>query len=207
MRRLLAASLVALAPAACATERVEYHYRPAYIAENEGRPLEETYYRPDGTKVVISATVPGFDPTLAAPRASQSAQGEAAQPAGAAADAGREPFQVHTADLVLEAFMKGLRDERYDELYDRLVSPQQRRRMGGEAGRAVFVKFCQDNRRELMASSLRLVATVRSGDSAPVSAGGELTRYQMPERDRGQFGFTVLEVERTPAGLGLAGIR
>ena len=202
-------ALALLASVGCAPERVEYHYRPAYVAENEGRPLEETFYRPDGTKVVITANVPGLDPSLAAPRTPQAVTPDGtAPPPKAESPAGRQPFQVHTADMVLEAFMNGLRDETYAELYDRLVSPQQRQRMGGESGRAVFVKFCEDNRRELMASALRMVSTVRSGESPPIAVSGEITRFQMPERDRGQFGFTVLEVERRPdGGLGLAGIR
>ena len=117
-------------------------------------------------------------------------------------------LQIHTPDMVVEAFMQGLRDQDYGALYDHLVSPQQQSRMGGERGRAEFAGFCEANRRELMASSIRLVSSIRGNSAVITTVSGEMTRYQLPEADRGQFGFTILEVERAPDGnLRLAGVR
>ena len=196
--------LVALA--ACGVERTEYHYRPEYVAMNQGRPLEETYERPDGTKVVITSKVPGLEEVPAEPLK--------ADPKAKSAEAATRPdpnappaLQLFTADMVLETFMGGLRERNYAVMYGALVSPQQRERMGGETGRTKFVEFCETNRRELMASSLRLVSSIRSGTAVVTQVSGDMTRYQLPEADRRNFGFTMLEVERTPDGLRLAGVR
>jgi hypothetical protein len=117
-------------------------------------------------------------------------------------------LQIHTPDMVVETFMQGLRDQDYAALYDHLVSPQQRDRMGGERGREEFVKFCETNRRELMASAIRLVSAIRGNSAIITTVSGDMTRYQLPEADRGQFGYTVLEVERAADGnLRLAGVR
>ena len=198
---------LAIACAGCATERTEYHYRPDYVAINQGRPLEETYWKPDGTKVVITSKVPGMEeaPPPEPPKT---------DPAAKVADAAKKPdpnappaLQLFTADMVLETFMGGLREQNYALMYGALVSPQQRERMGGEAGRAEFVKFCETNRRELMASGLRLVSSIRSGTAVVTQVSGDMTRYQLPDAERRNFGFTMLEVERTPDGLRLAGVR
>ncbi len=198
MRRF--ALLVCLTASSC-MERTEYRYRPDYVAINQGRPLEETFYKPDGTKVVITSQVPNakeLEPPPAAEEAPKAPPGPGDEP---------PPLQVHTPDMVLEAFMAGLRSETYDDLWVRLVSPQQKRRMGERNGQAAFVKFCQDNRRELMASCLKLCTCVRTGQANVTPLGEEMTRYTLPATDRDNFGFTVVEVERTPEGLRLAGIR
>jgi hypothetical protein len=192
--------------AGCSTERTEYHYRPDYVAINQGRPLEETYYRPDGTKVVITSKVPGLDAVPPAAEADTKAGTSApVDERGIPRDA---VLQIHTPDMVVEAFMQGLREQDYAALYDHLVSPQQRDRMGGERGRAEFVTFCEANRRELMASAIRLVSAIRGNSAVITTVSGDMTRYQLPEADRGQFGFTIVEVERAADGnLRLAGVR
>lgn len=197
MRRLLL--MAGLCTLGC-TERTEYRYRPDYVAINQGRPLEETFYRPDGTKVIITSEVPNASP-VEPPRP--------VEPSAAQTDPGADPppLQVHTPDMVLEAFMGGLRGETYDDLWARLVSPQQKLRMGERGGQANFVKFCQDNRRELMASCLKLCTCVRSGQAVVTPLGEAMTRYELPVSERGNFGFSVLEVERTSQGLRLAGLR
>ena len=192
--------LACLAASAC-VERTEYRYRPDYVAINQGRPLEETFYKPDGTKVVITSQVPNAKEVEPPPAVEPPAK----EPPKPGDDP--PPLQVHTPDMVLEAFMAGLRSETYDDLWVRLVSPQQKRRMGEKDGQAVFVKFCQDNRRELMASCLKLCTCVRTGQAAVTPLGEEMTRYQLPASDRSTFGFTIIEVERTPEGLRLAGVR
>jgi hypothetical protein len=48
---------------------------------------------------------------------------------------------------------------------------------------------------------------VRTGQAVVSQVGGDMTRYQLPASDREAFGFTIVEVERTPEGLRLAGIR
>ncbi len=192
--------------AGCSAERTEYHYRPDYVAINQGRPLEETYWRPDGTKVVITSKVPGMENAPAAAASDTPAPATAAvDERGVRKDA---VLQIHTPDMVVETFMQGLRDQDYAALYDHLVSPQQRDRMGGERGREEFVKFCETNRRELMASAIRLVSAIRGNSAIITTVSGDMTRYQLPEADRGQFGFTILEVERAADGnLRLAGVR
>lgn len=203
MRRALIAGL--LAAGGCTTERTEYHYRPEYVAINQGRPLEETYYRPDGTRVVISSKVPGLEQPPADEPATK--QGTASDESSAQTDGGGS-LQIRTPDMVVEFFMQGLRDQDYAGLWERLVSPQQRERMGGERGRAEFMRFCESNRRELMASSIRIASSIRGNSALITTVSGEMTRYQLPESDRGQFGFTILEVERSPDGtLRLAGVR
>lgn len=192
--------------AGCSTERTEYHYRPDYVAINQGRPLEETYYRPDGTKVVITSKVPGLDPVPAATTAETPATAD--PPVDERSVPKAAVLQIHTPDMVVEAFMQGLREQDYAALYDHLVSPQQRDRMGGERGRAEFVTFCEANRRELMASAIRLVSAIRGNSAVITTVSGDMTRYQLPEADRGQFGFSIVEVERAADGnLRLAGVR
>jgi hypothetical protein len=189
---------------ACETQRTEYHYRPDYVAINQGRPLEESYVRPDGTRVVISSKVPGLEEAPPPAPTDASAPGDAKQPVAAA----ESRLQIFTPDMVVETLMQGLRDQDYAGMYDHLVSPQQRERMGGERGRAEFAAFCERNRRELMASSIRLVSAIRGSTASVTVVSGDMTRYQLPEADRGQFGFTILEVERTADGsLRLSGIR
>jgi hypothetical protein len=203
MRR--AAIVALLAACSCTAERTEYHYRPEYVAINQGRPLEETYYRPDGTKVVITSKVPGLEQPPADEPATKPETGSDAD--SERADAGAS-LQIRTPDMVVEFFMQGLRDQDYAGLWERLVSPQQRERMGGERGRAEFMRFCESNRRELMASSIRIASSIRGNAALITTVSGEMTRYQLPESDRGQFGFTILEVERSPDGtLRLAGVR
>lgn len=193
--------LLACLTACACVERTEYRYRPDYVAINQGRPLEETFYKPDGTRVVITSQVPNareIEPPKAAEEAPKAPPAAGDEP---------PPLQVHTPDMVLEAFMAGLRSETYDDLWVRLVSPQQKLRMGERNGQATFVKFCQDNRRELMASCLKLCTCVRTGQATVTPLGEEMTRYELPAADRANFGFTIMEVERTPEGLRLAGIR
>lgn len=192
--------------AGCSTERTEYHYRPDYVAINQGRPLEETYWRPDGTKVVITSKVPGLEQVPAATPTDTSA--ESSPPLDERGVPKEAVLQIHTPDMVVETFMQGLRDQDYAALYSHLVSPQQRDRMGGERGREEFMKFCEANRRELMASSIRLVSAIRGNSAIITTVSGDMTRYQLPEADRGQFGFSIVEVERAADGnLRLAGVR
>ncbi len=53
------AVLACVAAAGCTMERTEYRYRPDYVSINQGKPLEEEYYKPDGTRVVITSHIPG----------------------------------------------------------------------------------------------------------------------------------------------------
>jgi hypothetical protein len=166
-------------------ERTEYRYRPDYVSINQGRPLEEEYYKPDGTRVVITSHIPGsVDSGTAEPSPAPEAAAltEPLKPGDKP-----PPLNVHTPDMVLEAFMVGLRSENYDDLYERLVSPQQKQRMGEQNGRAEFVKFCETNRRELMASALRLCSSIRAGQSPPMQVSADMTRYRLPDTDRGAF--------------------
>lgn len=103
--------------------------------------------------------------------------------------------------------MAGLREQSYEELYTRLVSPQQKQRTGDKQGRVVFVKFCEQNRRELMASCLRMCSSIRSGQASIEQVSDDMTRYQLPNGDRGAFGFMIIEIDRTPDGLRLACVR
>ncbi len=199
------AALACAAVAGCTMERTEYRYRPDYVSINQGRPLEEEYYKPDGTRVVITSHIPG---SVESGTAEPSPAPEAAAPTEPPKPGDKPPpLNVHTPDMVLEAFMVGLRSENYDDLYERLVSPQQKQRMGERNGRAEFVKFCETNRRELMASALRLCSSIRAGQSPPMQVSADMTRYRLPDTDRGAFGFMTVEVERTPEGLRLAGMR
>lgn len=200
MRGLVARALPAclLAWTGC-VDRTEYHYRPANVSLQMGRPVEEVFHRPDGTKVVISPRLPGTP--------AQEPEPSSAAPTDPLGPDGSAPLQVHTPDMVLEVFMVGLRSEHYEELWDRLVSPQQKARMGGERGRETFVAFCRENRQELMASCLKLCSSIRGGQAMFAQPGQEMLRYQLPTTDQANFGFTLVEVERTRDGLRLAGIR
>ena len=202
MRLALAMMVVALCH--CATERTEYHYRPDYIAINQGRPLEETYVRPDGTKVVVTSKIPGSAST----RVDQAVTPDATAPAenpSAPQKPTRAPILI--PDLVMESFMGGLRNQAYGEIYDVVLSAPQRERMKSTGGREAFVKYCEANRRELMASSLYITSAMRSATMKVTQVNPEMTRYQLPDSDRGKFGFTIVEIERTPEELRLAGIR
>lgn len=42
----------------CAVERTEYHYRSQSEADSIGRPVDETFVKADGTKVVYSSKRP-----------------------------------------------------------------------------------------------------------------------------------------------------
>jgi hypothetical protein len=180
-------------------ERTEYHYRPANVSMQMGRPVEEVFYKPDGTKVVISPHLRGS--LTEEPQASSAASDDPSDSDEST------PLQVHTPDMVLEVFMVGLRSEHYEEIWSRLVSPQQKARMGGERGLETFVAFCRDNRQELMASCLRLCSSIRNGQAVFAQPSQDMLRYQLPVTDRANFGFTLVEVERTREGLRLAGIR
>ncbi|MBM4112467.1 MAG: hypothetical protein FJ253_03685 [Phycisphaerae bacterium] len=225
LRRAIAAAL-ASAIGAIGCVRTEYVHRPAFYADASGRPLEEEWTKPDGTRVVVSSRRredPDAPAKLQVMRVEildetdeqrkereekEAREGIKALELREEKPDGTIVLRAWSPDQVLGHLMNGLRNEEYDPLYQQLLDPEVRAKWeasggGPEAWRA----FCSQNRRELMAMINRMSFSMLGGDVVIEKFGTNSLRMRFSPRLEPQFRFKSIEMRYIGDGMKLTAIR
>jgi len=222
-RMLLLAPVLASALLGC--ERVEYIHRPAFYAEASGRPLEETWVKPDGTRVVVSdkrregdgpkvlqfmrvEIMDETDEQREAREKQEEEEGIRELTAREELDDGTLILRAWTPDQVLAHLMTCLRNEEYDALYVHMLDPEVRSRWESTQGGVVgWRTYCETNRRDLMAMLNRMSFSLLGGDVVIEKTGPSRLRTRFSPRLERQFKFRSVEMHYTAEGLKLVAIR
>lgn len=224
-RSALGVAVVALACAAGCV-RTEYIHRPAFYAEASGRPLEESWTKPDGTTVIVSnkrrdddgepkrlqiMKVEILDETDDERKEREKREKEEGikelQPREELAD-GTIILRAWTPDQVLAHLMTCMRNEEYDALYSQLLDPTVRSKWEGSGGGLeAWREFCVTNRRDVMAMVNRMSFSLLGGDVVIERIGTNRLRSRFSPRLERQFKFRSVEMTYTADGMKLAAIQ
>jgi len=199
----------ALFQCGCALERTEYHYRSQSEADSIGRPVDETFVKADGTKVVYSSKHPekvkdvnATDGAAAALDPSQPAI-DMRQKKASGEITLRAIFPEQVVDLVSDC----VRNEEYDLIWNQLLTEGAKKNLEERGGLKYFTTFFTTNRKEVMATlnCMKINFTnghviIRKSDDTHVSA-------QLDSTLRKNYKFTAMEFESTPTGMKLVSIR
>lgn len=221
---LLLLAVAASSSAGCV--RTEYVHRPAFYADASGRPLEEEWTKPDGTRVVVSSKRredPDAAPKLQVMRVEimdetdeqrkereekEAKEGIKALELREEKPDGTLVLRAWSPDQVLGHLMTCLRNEEYDALYQHLLDPEVRAKWettggGPDAWRA----FCKENRRDLMAMINRMSFSMLGGDVVMEKFGTASLRMRFSPRLEPQFRFKSIEMRYIGDGMKLTAIR
>lgn len=204
---------------ACAPQRVEYRYRPAYMADPSA-PKEVIL--PDGTKVIFVDQEPGgttIDRSL----------GRTAPPAGAVPEPQLGPdgkplptkvFEPRETDddgnvilrnlmpeHVVANAMTCIRNEEYQLMWDQLLAPEARAAYERAGGYPAFEGWCKQNRRATLELLNRMRFNALGSDIAMTRVGPNRMRATVSPHLWNQFQLRVVEFEQTPDGMKLLSIR
>ena len=194
----------------CAEERTEYHYRSQAEADAIGRPVDETFVKADGTKVVYSSkrrekisgnTPSGTDgsstPDLEKPPVDlreKKANGEVIL---------RATFPEQVVDHLTEC----VRNEEYDLIWNQLLSTGAKRDLESRGGIKYFKTFFTNNRKEVMATLNCMRINLKNGHVALQKTDDSHMTAELDSTLRRSYKFTVIDFESTPTGMKLVGIR
>ncbi len=194
----------------CAEERTEYHYRSQAEADAIGRPVDETFVKADGTKVVYSSkrrekingnTPSGTDgssaPDLEKPPVDlreKKASGEVIL---------RATFPEQVVDHLTEC----VRNEEYDLIWNQLLSTGAKRDLESRGGIKYFKTFFTNNRKEVMATLNCMRINLKNGHVALQKTDDSHMTAELDSTLRRSYKFTVIDFESTPTGMKLVGIR
>ncbi len=194
----------------CAEERTEYHYRSQAEADAIGRPVDETFVKADGTKVVysskrrekINGTTPsGTDgsstPDLEKPPVDlreKKASGEVIL---------RATFPEHVVDHLTEC----VRNEEYDLIWNQLMASDAKRELEERGGMKYLTTFFTNNRKEVMATLNCMRINLKNGHVALRKKDETHLTAELDSTLRTSYRFTVIDFESTPTGMKLVGIR
>jgi len=194
----------------CAEERTEYHYRSQAEADAIGRPVDETFVKADGTKVVYSSkrrekinenTSSGTDgsssPDLEKPTVDlreKKASGEVIL---------RATFPEQVVDHLTEC----VRNEEYDLIWNQLLSTGAKRDLESRGGIKYFKTFFTNNRKEVMATLNCMRINLKNGHVALQKIDDSHMIAELDSTLRRSYKFTVIDFESTPTGMKLVGIR
>lgn len=206
-------------------ERVEYIHRPSFYAEASGRPQDESWVKPDGTRVVVSSTrrasedakplqfmkVEILDETDEQREAREKLEKEEGIKELSAREElpdGTLILRAWTPDQVLSHLMTCLRNEEYDALYVHLLDPDVRKRWESSGGGVeAWREFCSTNRRDLMAMLNRMTFSLLGGDVVIEKTGPSQLRTRFSARLERQFKFRSVEMHFVADGLKVTAIR
>jgi len=194
----------------CATERTEYHYRSQSEADSIGRPVDETFVKADGTKVVYSSKRPEI---VKDPNSTDSAATTAVDPNQPVIDL-RE--KKASGDIVLRAIFpeqvvdhvtECVRNEEYDLIWNQLLSAGAKSDLEGRGGLKYFTTFFTTNRKEVMATLNCMKINFKNGHVIIRKSDDTHMMAQLDSTLRKNYKFTTMEFESTPTGMKLVSIR
>lgn len=197
-------------PCACAVERTEYRYRSQSESDATGRPVDETFIKPDGTKVVYSskrlekAKDTPSSTTLDAPVVDPEQPVIDLRETKANGDVilrATFPEQVvaHVAECV--------RNEEYDLIWNQLLSVDAKKELQGRGGIQYLNTFFATNRKEVMATLTCMQINLKNGHVMLRKNGETHLTAEFDSTLRGNYRFTTIEFESTPTGMKLVSIR
>ena len=194
----------------CAEERTEYHYRSQAEADAIGRPVDETFVKADGTKVIYSSkrrekinenTSSGTDGSSAPDSEippvdlrEKKANGEVIL---------RATFPEQVVDHLTEC----VRNEEYDLIWNQLLSTGAKRDLESRGGIKYFKTFFTNNRKEVMATLNCMRINLKNGHVALQKTDDSHMTAELDSTLRRSYKFTVIDFESTPTGMKLVGIR
>ena len=194
----------------CATQRTEYHYRSQSEADSMGRPVDETFVKADGTKVVYSSKRPQKVKDTNASDGATSALLDPEQPAidlrekKASGDIVlRAIFPEQVVDHVTEC----VRNEEYDLIWNQLLSAGAKNDLDGRGGLKYFTTFFTTNRKEVMATLNCMKINFKNGHVIIRKSDDTHLMAQLDSSLRKNYKFTTMEFESTPTGMKLVSIR
>ena len=194
----------------CAEERTEYHYRSQAEADAIGRPVDETFVKADGTKVVYSSkrrekiNVQGSNADAGSTTSAveippvdlreKKASGEVIL---------RATFPEHVVDHLTEC----VRNEEYELIWNQLLSTGAKRDLESRGGIKYFKTFFTNNRNEVMATLNCMRINLKNGHVALQKTDDSHMTAELDSTLRRSYKFTVIDFESTPTGMKLVGIR
>lgn len=216
-RSALLAALVAVVSTASCGPRVEYRVRPGFATRED---LPDEVVLDDGTVIRYLEldeylARKGALPQRTTPAAAAAAAAESFVP-WEETDDGRVQMQADRNELVIMLAMRAMREERYGELWDQLVSRGVRDRAAAEGGgaqdaREKFIEWCAKWRGDAMTLLNRMSFAFSSNTVVIDRIGPGLIRLRLPPQVSKEFKFKSVEIysERTPKGerMYLGGIR
>lgn len=191
----------------CAQERTEYHYRSQSEADSIRRPVDETYIKPDGTKVIYSSKRRDKDEAHAS---DTSAQIDPAQPMIDLREKkanGDVVLQATFPEQVVDHMLECVRNEEYDLMWNQLVSTQAKKDLEPRGGMKYFKTFCETNRKEVMATLNCMKINMKNGHVTIRKRDDTHLTAQLDSSLRRSYRFTVIDFEATPTGMKLGSIR
>lgn len=205
--------------------RTEYLHRPSFYAEASGRPMQEEWVKPDGTRVIVGSRRPGESDEprrLQVMRVEIMDETEEQRKERERREAqegirslelreelpdGSLVLRAWTPDQVLGHLMTCLRNEEYDALYFQIVHPEVRSRWESAGGGLdAWRAFCKENRRDLMAMINRMSFSMLGGDVVIEKFGTAGVRMRFSPRLERQFRFKTVEMAYGADGMKLTGI-
>jgi len=221
---ILAFATIGFAGIGCV--RTEYLHRPAFYAEASGRPQQEEWTKPDGTRVVVSSRRPDdsgeprrlqvmrveildeTDDERKAREKKEAEEGIRSLEAREELADGTLVLRAWTPDQVLGHLMTCLRNEEYDALYQQILDPEVRSKWEASGGGLdAWRAFCKENRRDLMAMINRMSFSMLGGDVVMERSGTTGVRMRFSPRLERQFRFKSVEMAYAADGMKLTAIR
>lgn len=205
--------------------RTEYVHRPSFYADASGRPLEEEWTRPDGTRVVVSSRrredaeakgpiqvmrveiLDETDEQRKEREEKEAKEGIQALELREEKPDGSIVLRAWSPDQVLGHLMTCLRNEEYDPLYQQLLDPEVRSKWESAGGGLdAWRGFCRENRRDLMAMLNRMSFSMLGGDVVIEKFGTAGLRMRFSPRLEPQFKFKSIEMRYAGDGMKLTAI-
>lgn len=212
--------VLALATPGCETYRIEYHERPAFYQQASEEELLDEWLAPDGTLVKFaSETVRRSQPSAAKTKdaAERSKGGKATDeepteptPIWVEDEQGKVTMRALLPEHVIANFMSALREERYVEFYDQMLSKSTRERFEQESagkGKDAFSRWCKRYRRPLMEMLNRMAFGYLGADVILRKTGPDSFNIGFSPRVAVQFKFRELDVLYEGGGVRLAWIK
>ncbi|MCE9620456.1 MAG: hypothetical protein K8R92_11205 [Planctomycetes bacterium] len=191
----------------CAQEKIEYRYRPQFEVDATGRAADETFVKPDGTRVIYTSKRP-------------ERKDAAAKTPGSAPEAETPQIELRerkaNGDVVLRAMFpeqvvahvsECVRNEEYELLWNQLLSEEAKRDLADRGGLEYFKTFFTVNRKEVMATLNCMQINLRNGHAIVRNRDATHLSAELDSTLRGSYKFTAMEFESTPSGMKLVSIR
>ncbi len=192
----------------CAVERTEYHYRSQSMADAMGRPVDETYVKPDGTKVIYSAKQPQLQKDTDEHVASPTPQTDLTETDLRAKKAnGDVVLQATFPEQVVDHMLECVRNEEYDLMWNQLLSTQAKKDLEPRGGLKYFKTFFQVNRKEVMATLNCMKINFKNGHVMIYKNDDTHLSAQLDSTLRTSYRFALIDFESTPTGMKLVSIR
>ena len=198
---------VAIEAPGCTQERTEYHYRSQSEADSIGRPVDETYIKADGTKVVYSSKRREKNDSHAS---NAPAQIDPAQPAIDLREKkanGEVVLQATFPEQVVDHMLDCVRSEEYELIWNQLLSADAKKDLQDRGGIKYFQTFFTTNRKEVMATLTCMKINMKNGHVILRKSDDTHVTAQLDSTLRRNYRFTVIDFESTPTGMKLVSIR